>query len=375
MATGAGNDLPCTRRAARSDTRTPSIAWFGRTAAWAQYLRDLRVRTAVKMRRHSLILAATIACVTALARADEPLMKLVRTIPLENVKGRIDHFGVDASAHRLYVAALGNDTVEVIDTAAGKRIHTIHGLKKPTGIRVLPESAKLVVASGDDGKVRLFDREWKLLGTVDGLDDADNVRLGPQGKLAYVGYGDGAIAIIDPNQVKKVAEIKLNGHPEAFQLEASGNRMFVNVPSAHHVAVLNLEKRAVELTWPIRDAEANFPMALDEANHRLFIGCRKPAKLLVLDTTTGKVVASIDCCGDTDDLFYDPASKRILLSCGDGHVAVIEQTDADHYRPPDNVPTAAGARTSTYIPETRQLYVAVPQQNGRSAEVRVYEQR
>jgi hypothetical protein len=314
-----------------------------------------------------------LSCAAAVAAAgDNPLMKLVQTVPLDGVEGRFDHFGADVEGKRLYVAALGNNTLEAIDLATNHRAGSIKGLKKSTGIRVLPGSGKIVVASGDDGKVRIFDRQLNLLGTIDDLDDADNVRLDADGKLAYVGYVDGAIAIIDPQQIKKLGEVKLDGHPESFQLESHGPRIFVNVPSAKQVAVIDREKRAVVATWPVRDAADNFPMALDEANHRLFIGCRKPAKMLVLDTASGRAVASVDCCGDTDDLFYDPAAKRIYLTGGAGCISVIAQDDADHYRLLGNVPTAAGARTSLYVPELGLLYVAVPHRDAQRAELRIF---
>jgi hypothetical protein len=317
---------------------------------------------------------AVVLVVGCTARAEEPtLMQQVQTIPLDNVQGRIDHMAADAEGQRLYVAALGNDSMEVVDLAAGKRVESIGGLKKPTGVRVLRGSRTVIVASGDDGKVRLYDAGLKLLGTVSGLDDADNVRLDAQGKLAYVGYGDGAIAFIDPEQRKKIGEVKLDGHPEAFQLETNGNRIFVNVPTAKHVAVVDREKRSVVAKWPLRDAEANFPMALDEPNHRLFIGCRKPAKMLVLNTETGRPVASVSCCGDTDDLFYDARTKRLYVTGGEGCISVIEAEDAEHYRLLGNTATAPGARTSFFIPETEMLYVAVPRRESQRAELRVYQ--
>jgi DNA-binding beta-propeller fold protein YncE len=328
------------------------------------------------MRRYTIMLSAFVAGVVfvgAGARAEEPLMKQVATIPLDGVEGRFDHFGVDVDGRRLFLAALGNNSVEVIDLAAGKRVSSISGPKKPTGARVLAGSRKLVVASGDDGNVRVYDEGLKLLGTVHDLPDADNVRLDPQGKLVYVGYGDGAIAVVDPEQPKKIADVKLDGHPEAFQPEANGDRIFVNVPSARQIAVINRTKGAVVATWLVREAEANFPMALDEANHRLFVGCRKPAEVLVVDAETGRTVTTVPCCGDTDDLFYDAAAKRIYVTGGEGCISVIEQSDADHYRVAGTVSTAAGARTSCYVPETHTLYVAVPHRGRQRAELRAYQ--
>jgi hypothetical protein len=167
-------------------------------------------------------------------------------------------------------------------------------------------------------------------------------------------------------------KVKLAGHPEAFQLEQNGPRIFVNVPTAHHIAVVDREKRKVIAKWPVKEAEANFPMALDEANHRLFVGCRKPAKVLVIDTETGKTVTAIDCCGDTDDLFYDAASKRIYVSGGEGYITVIQQTDRDHYAVAEKIPTAPGARTSHFDPGAARLYLAVPHRGDHAAELRVY---
>jgi YVTN family beta-propeller protein len=319
-------------------------------------------------------LFAIVAALPVVIRAADEgsLMKHVAVIPLEGVEGRFDHFGADVENKRLYVAALGNNTLEVIDLANDQRAGTIKGLKKPTGVRVVPGFGKIVVASGEDGKVRIFDSKLKLLGEIDGLDDADNVRLDAAGKLAYVGYGDGAIAIIDPEHIKKLGDVKLDGHPESFQLEAHGSRIFVNVPSAKQVAVIDREKRVVVATWPMRDAAENFPMALDEKNHRLFIGCRKPAKVLVLDIETGKTVASVDCCGDTDDLFYDADAKRIYLTGGAGCISVVEAAAADHYRLLGNVPTAAGGRTSLYVSELGLFYVAVPHRGAQRAELRIF---
>jgi YVTN family beta-propeller protein len=296
-------------------------------------------------------------------------LKPTVTIPLEGVRGRIDHMAVDGKNQRLYVAALGNDTVEVIDLKAGKRIGQITGLKKPQGVAVTG-SGRLVVASGEDGKCRVYDESQKLLGMVDGLDDADNVRYNAEAKLIYVGYGDGALAVIDPEKIEKVADIKLDGHPESFQLETKGRRIFVNVPTARQVVVIDRDKRAVVAKWDVKDAEANFPMALDEANHRLFVGCRKPAKVLIVDAQMGQAVGAVACCGDTDDVFYDAANRRLYVSGGEGCVSVIEQADPNRYKNVGKVMTAAGARTSFFDAGGRVLYVAVPLRGSQMCEVR-----
>jgi YVTN family beta-propeller protein len=322
----------------------------------------------------SVIIAWILALLWGCPANAEPsnILKLAETIRLEGVNGRIDHMAVNIRNGRLYVAALGEDTVEVIDTKAGKKVGQIAGLKKPQGVAVVPDLDRVVVASGDDGKVRVYDEGQKLLGTIDGLDDADNVRYHTGTKLLYVGYGDGALAVIDPQKVLKVADIKVGGHPESFQLEAKGNRIFVNVPDAREVAVIDSQKRAVVATWKLAEAAANFPMALDETNHRLFIGCRSPARLLVLDTETGKTVAGLECAGDTDDVFYDPAGGLIYVTGGEGLVSVFRQSGPDGYKLIGNVPTAKGARTSSFAAESKTLYVAVPHRGIQQAEIRVF---
>jgi DNA-binding beta-propeller fold protein YncE len=296
----------------------------------------------------------------------------VQSIRLEDVHGRIDHLAYDAKRQRLYVAALGADTIEVLDLAAGKRIQRVSGQKEPQGIRLLADLNRPVVASGEDGQCRFYDDAMKATASITGLDDADNVRYDSSTKRVYVGYGKGALAVIDAEKMTKLAEIPLDEHPESFQLETKGKRIFVNVPNAGHIAVIDREKGVVTAKWPVTQARANYPMALDETNHRLLIGCRSPAKMLVLDSESGKLVASLDCSGDTDDLFYDEARKRIYVTGGEGAISVFEQTDADHYKPLAQVTTAPGARTSLFVPESSLLYVAVPHKTLQKSEVRVF---
>src|SRR5262245_21840149 len=257
-------------------------------------------------------LVCLLLCVVAAASrgVESAPIKPAQTIALAGVKGRFDHFAVDAKGQRLFVAALGNNSLEVLDLGAGKRIKSIAGLRKPTGVVFLSDVNQIGVANGGDGTFKLFDgTSFELLNNLTGLDDADNVRRDAKTKLIYIGYGDGALAILDRTGRKKLGNIKLPAHPESFQLEANGPRIFVNVPEAKQVAVIEREKQTVIATWPMTEFKANFPMALDEMNHRLFVGCRQPARLVVLDTATGKAIANMEISGDTDDLFYDTSRK------------------------------------------------------------------
>jgi DNA-binding beta-propeller fold protein YncE len=223
-------------------------------------------------------------------------------------------------------------------------------------------------------RLRAYDgSSFTLVSTLNLGDDADNVRYDPAAGQILVGYGSGAIGTVDAKTVKTAGTIKLSGHPESFQLESTGVKMFVNVPSAGEIVVLDRKQQKVITTWPIGSLKANFPMALDEANHRLFVGTRNPARLVVFDTESGKQIAAINCSGDTDDLFYNPENKQIYLSAGEGFIDVFRQQDADHYQAIAKIPTAAGARTSLFVPELHRLYLAVPHRGNQEAAIRVYE--
>ena len=307
-----------------------------------------------------------------LARAADAPLRQIAAIPLDPVDGRIDHFCIDRAGKRLFIAALGNNSVEVINVDSNKHTHHMPGMKEPQGVGYVPETKTLVVANGGDGKVHFYDTEtFQLKSVAEDLDDADNVRTDANGDV-YVGYGSGAIAVFDGE--KLTDKIKLSGHPESFQLESAGPRLFVNVPSAHLIEVVDRAKKAVIAKWPVTAAEANFPMALDEANHRLLIACRKPGgKLLAYDTESGKLVAQTDICGDADDVWLDVAARRIYITGGEGFVSVIDQKDPDHYAAAAKIPTAPGARTSFFDRESRRLYVAVPHRDEQRAEIRVFE--
>ena len=305
--------------------------------------------------------------------AAEPL-KLIQTIPLPGVKGRFDHFAMDANGDRLFVAALGNNTVEVIDLAAGKRIQSVAGMSKPCGVLYLEEQDQIAVANGDDGTLKLLNAaSFDLVKSIGSLDDADNLRFDSKWKRIYIGYGGGAVAVSDPYTLQISGEIKLPGHPESFQLEKQGSRIFVNVPDAKQIAVADRDKKTVVATWPMDKFQANFPMSFDEPNHRLLVGCRKPARLLILDTQTGKQVQDLAISGDTDDLFYDAKRKRIYISCGEGSLDTISQESADSYKPLSKLHTAAGARTCFFSPDLDRLYLAVPDRGNQKAEIRVYQ--
>ena len=311
--------------------------------------------------------------VTVAAESGTPL-KLRTTVALHGVEGRIDHFAFDPAGERLFVCALGNNTVEVIDLRSCQRIHSITGLGSPQGIAYIPESNRLFVANDKGGVCNIYDgNSLQPVGQFSLKDDADNVRYDIATKQIYVGFGSGGIAIINSAEGKQVGSIKLAAHPEAFELEQHGNRIFANVPNARQVAVIDREKREVITRWNTDLAFGNFPMALDEADHRLFIGCRLPSKLVVLNTDAGDVVAKIDISGDCDEVFYDGKRHRVYAICGAGKIDIIEQADANTYNASAKIDTAKGARTGLFVPERDTLFVAVPHGGSQQAEIRCYQ--
>jgi DNA-binding beta-propeller fold protein YncE len=303
-------------------------------------------------------------------------LTLVGAIGLPGVEGRIDHLAVDLAAQRLYVAALGNNTVEVLDLKGSSHLKSLPGFREPQGIASVPDEKLVAVANGQGEGVQFIDAaDQHPTRTVRLGEDSDNVRYDPAAKRLFVGFGGGALASISPGDGTVLGQAKLSGHPESFQLERSGSRIFVNVPTADQIAVIDRAAMKVIATWPVPGAKANFPMALDEANHRLFVGCRRPAKVLVYDTNTGKESGSFDSVGDTDDLFYDAARKRLYVSGGEGYVDVFQEQDGSRFVRIAHVATAAGARTSLFVPEQSRLFLAVPHRGNQKAEIRIYEAR
>jgi DNA-binding beta-propeller fold protein YncE len=324
----------------------------------------------------SVLLSIPVACA---CRGEMPLEKTiapVRAFVLPRVEGRLDHMAIDVASGRLLISALGSNAVAIVELQNGRMASTLSGgLPKPQGIAVGADVERILVACEFGGTCRIFEtREYRELLKVDLASDADNVRYDRAAKRFWVGYGSGGLVAVDPMTGEKGTDIKLESHPESFQLEAKGKRIFVNVPVAGHIAVIDREKGAVIEKWKPRDAASYFPMALDEENHRLFVGCRKPATFLVLDIETGKTVMAAECVADCDDLFYDAEGKQVYIS-GDGHVSVFRRKEANQYELVANVVTGEGARTSLFDPATGLLYVAVPHRESQRAEVRVYDLR
>src|SRR5256885_2384245 len=276
--------------------------------------------------KRKLILVAFLSLVLPVGLQAADVLGPAEIIDLPSVKGRIDNFGVDLKQQRLFVAALGNNTLEVVDVKSGRRERSLAGFGEPQGVLYLPEFNRIYVANGSANRVDILDgTSLARIKSVAGLDDADNVRYDSGARTVYVGYGKGALRALDPATGDSSGDIRLAGHPESFQLETRGTRIFVNVPTAHHIAVVDRAKRAVVATWDVPGVQSNSPMSLDGGGRRLFVGARRPAVLLVYDIDSGKVVAKQPIGEDTDDIFFDPQRRRLYVICGQGRIDIVRR--------------------------------------------------
>jgi len=328
--------------------------------------------TTLTFRVRLLLLVVTGAVVgMATPQAQAPL-RPVATIPLPKVSGRIDHLAFDAKRQRLFVAALGNDTLEVIDTAKGVHLRSVPGFHEPQGLAVIADLNAVAVANGATGTLQLVDAEsLQTRWTVHVGGDADNVRYDAAAKRVYVA-AEGGLFALDPASGRALQRMPIAGHPESFQLEAKGTRVFANLPGATQVIVGDRGTMAVLARWPTHGCGRNYPMALDEPTSRLFIGCRSPASLSEIDAASGNAVASVPTVGDTDDLFYDAARRRLYVIGGEGFVDIVER-NGDTLRRVAQVATRDGARTGLWVADQNRLYVAAPARGTQPAEVRVFE--
>ncbi|MGB0013546.1 MAG: WD40 repeat domain-containing protein [Candidatus Sulfotelmatobacter sp.] len=330
----------------------------------------------------SLIVLSLFGWSAAAGQSPTPL-SLEAQIPMPDVKGRIDHLSVDVRGQRLFVAAVENHSVEIVDLKSGKDVHTLTDLAEPQGVFYEPSTNRLFVACGD-GVTKIFDgTTFEVLKTVKFTDDADNIRYDQRDHQVIVGYagakqlrnredGDGGLGFLDSNG-KKTGDVVIDAHPESFQLEKSGSRIFVNVPDKKEIEVIDLARRGTVVRWPIASEENNFPMALDESHNRLLVGCWVPPRLLVFDTDTGKQTASAEIAGKTDDLFYDADRAHVYVLTSPGFLEVFQQNDPDHYARVASYSTPPGTQTGLFVPEWGKLFAAVRRQGDQSAEIRVYQ--
>jgi hypothetical protein len=322
--------------------------------------------------RWAILLAASLVWpATTGAQTASPPLILDGTIPLGQVSGRIDHLGIDLKRQRLLVAELGNNSVGVVDLPAGKVLRRIAGLSEPQGVAYVASSDSVFVANAGDGSVRVLRGEdLTPIGRIELGDDADNVRVDTTRKRVFVGYGKGALAVINPVSLTRTADIRLKAHPEGFQIDETGTQVFVNVPDAGEISVVDLAAGST-LSLPTQGMGANFPMAIDGEAHRVLSVFRSPPILMAFSSQDGHVVARTETCSDADDVSVDRKRHRVYVSCGQGVVDVLE-SDEQGYQRLARVPTVTGARTSLFAPELDRLFVAVRAESNEPATIWVF---
>lgn len=323
-----------------------------------------------------MFLALGAGLLTQPSGAGDAILRRVAGIPLPGVVGRIDHLALDPAHHRLFVAAVAEGSVEVLDLAENRRVGRIEGLSEPQGVLYLPEPQRLYVTIGGAAGVAV--RSGADLASTERIatrEDPDNIRYEAGADRIWVGAGRGeqaALVALGSSAGEPLFDIALDGHPESFQLETKGSRIFVNVPSEQEVEVVDRELRNVVTRWKLPCA-SNFPMAFDEERKRLFVVCRRPARIVGLDTDTGRVVTEGDGPADADDIFVDSAAGRIYVSAGEGLVRTYDRREGDRLAVAGDVPTGSGARTSLFDTRSRRLYVAVPARDSAPAEIQVFD--
>ena len=342
------------------------------------------------MKRFTVVWLVVIVCAIGYAQtgrsqesAKQPL-RLVQTISVPNLKGRLDHMDLDVKGKRLFVAGLENGTFEVVDLQAGKWARSIPGFKKPQGALFVPELNKLFVASGDDGMLRVFRGDTlELLDAIHLEPGPNRVVYEPQSKLVYVGYGGkdagmdyGKVGIIDARNDRLVGDIRVVAHPSELLLDKAGTTLFVFVSIANQLQVIDTDKRKVLSTWPVTSQHPG-DAAFDESASRLFIGTHTPPEMIAMDSKSGKEVAHLPTAEGMDGVYFDSGRKRVYVSGGRdlpaGFVYVYQQLNADHYEITGKIPTRGGAGTSFWSPDLNRYYVAAPANGKEEAAILVYE--
>lgn len=329
------------------------------------------------MHRRLVAFFLLVAASTAIAQSAGPLIAL-KTIPLPGVSGKFDHFAYDGAANRLFAAATGNHTVEVIDVPAGKVLQQISGLGKPHGLAWVAESGRLFVADGTLAALKVYEgAPFKLIATLPLSDDADDMVYDEATKLLYVGHGGstaaapGRVAVVDTVKLTIVDNLPMEAHPEALEIDPVRHRIFVNVADAAKVAVIDGATRTITVHWPLARAKDNVPLAFVPEAQELLLGCRTPATVLLLSGADGKEIDSVSSSAGADDLFYDAATHHAYVIAGSGAVDVLELS-AGKLKGIGKVETAPGAKTGLLVPALHELFVGMPSVASRPSQVRVF---
>lgn len=312
------------------------------------------------------VAAAPATTVTVAAAA---VLHLGGRTELPAYSGDFDHFAADVKGNRLFLAGEDQGTLEVFSLQTGAHLTTVKGFEQPHGILYLPDVNRLIVTDSGTGMTKVVDAtSYRIIGSIPLTVGADSMYYDSSSKHLYVVTGGKnadpkmpktIVTEVDPRTGSRIGDMSFDtDFTESMVAEQKGHRLFINLTGKSTMAVIDKTSRRVIDTWPIKGAEMNAAMAYDEAHQRLFVGTRKPFRLLVVDANNGTTLASFDAPGRTNQVIFDKANQRIYMA-GDDYLGVIQQKDGRHYEELAHVPTAKGAKTAILVPELNRLYVAV----------------
>jgi DNA-binding beta-propeller fold protein YncE len=323
-------------------------------------------------------IGAILACLPLASQAraaDASSLELLQTIVLKGKAGKLDHLALDAKRERLFLANTVNGTLDIVDLQGGKLFKQLRGQTGIQGIAYAADLDRVFVGLGGGGLCNIFaGDDYRPLETIKFTDDADNVRYDPATHQTFVAHAEKALGVIDAKTYAVAPDVKLPGAAEGFQIETGRPRLYLNVPSPSQVLVIDTGKKEIVATYPVKMAGGGHPLAIDEANKRIFVGCRTEPMVVVMDSETGKEIMSVAIPKDIDDLHYDAKRKKLYASCGEGFLVVIRQLGPDKYEVVEKVATAKQAKTSLFAAESNRLFLAVPRQPDQQEgpEIRVY---
>jgi hypothetical protein len=309
----------------------------------------------------------SVSLLPVFAQTSTPLV-LKRSVDLPGYTGDFDHFAVDQDRGRLLLAAEDHGTVEVFDLNSGKHLRTISGFEAPHSILIRPGAATILVTDSGKGMSKLLDASsYEVKGVVALVPGADSIGYDPAENVVYVVTGGKDVAMttselaaVDPDTGKKKGAVTFqDNHVEAMALEAKGNRLFINLTQTNKLAVVDRATMKVLATWPVPAARQNAMVAVDEPRHRLYVGCRQPGTVVVMNSDTGAITNSVPSPLRSDQILFDQSANRLYSPGGEGYTAVYDTTDPDHLKVIAKVPTAPGAKTGILVPETKTLVLAV----------------
>jgi hypothetical protein len=306
-------------------------------------------------------------------------LKIQQTITLEGVKGKFDHFAMDEAGKRLFAASTGNQSVEVIDLAAGKVVDSLKGFAKPHGLAWIASTRTLFVSDGGKGELAIYSG-WPLkrVETLSLSEDADDMVYDQATGLLYVGHGGtnaanpAEVAVVDAKKHNLVTNLAVATHPEALEIDAKSDRIFANIADAGQVAVIDGKTHSMSATWTLKSAKDNTPLAYDQADGVMLIGCRRPARLIALDARQGSELSILSSSAGADDLFFDRATRRAYLISGEGAIDSVELAAGGILKPVTVTRTVSGAKTGLLDPASGLLYIGIPGTNA-SAAIRIYQ--